>query len=231
MVCGAPGLVQAMEGTWPLLGSSGIFFLLHRKLYMGAPDQACSNQFCYQDGPEDWKLSSCHSSALWDLREGQSEAEASALPEWVQIAMAKLIGMIRDQESRVTTFCFTLYCADTGQNTGRKTFAKEFFFISHIIMRRKWANNIKKKKKAQSQKHHHHTLALSTRRLGQKEPGGQDPYSLALLGFWSTRSPSVAYWNLRRTVLTTDTKHKPYGWSLPGIFLAKTYCVLSTEAV
>lgn len=32
--------------------------------------------------------------------EGQSEAEASALPEWVQIAMAKLIGMIRDQESR-----------------------------------------------------------------------------------------------------------------------------------
>ena len=51
------------------------------------------------------------------------------MPEWVQIAMAKLIGMIRDQESRVTTFCFTLYCADTGQNTGRKTFAKEFFFI------------------------------------------------------------------------------------------------------
>ena len=147
MVCGAPGLVQAMEGTWPLLGSSGIFFLLHRKLYMGAPDKACSNQFCYQDGPEDWKLSSCHSSALWDLREAQSEAEASALPEWVQIAMAKLIGMIRDQESRVTTFCFTLYCADTGQNTGRKTFAKEFFFISHIIMRRKWANNIKKEGK------------------------------------------------------------------------------------
>ena len=147
MVCGAPGLVQAMEGTWPLLGSSGIFFLLHRKLYTDAPDQAWSNQFCYQDGPEDWKLSSCHSSALWDLRQGQSEAEASALPEWVQIAMAKPIGMIRDQESHVTTFCFTLYCADTGHNTGCKTFEKEFFFISHIIMRRKWANNKKKKRK------------------------------------------------------------------------------------
>ena len=125
--------------------------------------------------------------------------------------MAEPIGMIRDQESRVTTFCFTLYCADTGHNTGRKTFEKEFFFISHIIMRRKWANNIKKKKekkkkKAQSQKHHHHTLALSTHRLGQKEPGGQDPYGLALLGFWSTRSPPVACWNLRRTVLTT--RHK-----------------------
>lgn len=61
--------------------------------------------------------------------------------------MAEPTGMIRDQESRVTTFCFTLYCADTGHNTGRRTFEKEFFFISHIIMRRKWANNIKKKRK------------------------------------------------------------------------------------
>ena len=82
------------------------------------------------------------------------------MPEWVQIAMAKLIGMIRDQESRVTTFCFTLYCADTGQNTGRKTFAKEFFFISHIIMRRKWANNIKKKKKNRKHNHKNTTTTL-----------------------------------------------------------------------
>ena len=81
-----------------------------------------SSLFCYQNGPEDWKLSSCHSSALWDLRQGQSEAEASVLSEWVQIAMAKLIRMIWNQESRVTTFCFTLYCADTGHNTGHKTF-------------------------------------------------------------------------------------------------------------
>lgn len=96
------------------------------------------------DGPEGTENYRHVTVQHFGTSEGQSEAEASTLPEWVQIAMAKLIGMIRDQESRVTTFCFTLYCADTGQNTEHKTF-KRVFFISHIIMRRKWANNIKKK--------------------------------------------------------------------------------------
>lgn len=114
VVCRAPGLVQASEETWPLLHSSGVFFLFHSKFYTDAPDQLCSNRFCYQDGqrPENYyRVTIQHFGAL---RQGRSEAEALLLSEWVQTAVAKLIRMIQEQESVSPAFSFTLYCADMG---------------------------------------------------------------------------------------------------------------------
>ena len=163
------------------------------------------------------------------------QVEASSLSEWVQIVMAKLTGVIRDHES-VSSPSASLYTVQTQAITQAVRHLKELFFV--VFNRTlSWGGNgqitqkRKEKKKAQSQKHHHHTLAVSTHRLGQKEPGGHDPYGLALLGFRSVRSPPVAYWNLRRSVLTTRHKAQTVWMILAGIFLAKTYCVLSTEAV
>ena len=56
------------------------------------------------------------------------EVEASLLSEWVQIVMAKLTGMIRDQES-VSSPSALLYTVQTQAITQAVRHLKELFFL------------------------------------------------------------------------------------------------------
>lgn len=109
-----------------LLGSSGIFFLLHRKLYMYAPDQACSNQLLPR-GPRRLKTIIMSQFSTLGPQTRSEQVEASSLSEWVQIVMAKLTGVIRDHES-VSSPSASLYTVQTQAITQAVRHLKELFF-------------------------------------------------------------------------------------------------------